>query len=318
MSTTSGSEGSAYDLYLENLPTISSSCSCLHQHHHNCHGDINCISDDTGSTRSTCCTNLRWSSASSERAVSETYSNSLNCDLTSTLTHSPHVSSSQCNNPYFQNYDIPKSVQASQCSHTVNESRMSNTSNTDDSSTYNSYIFPFRSNRDLELCGEENYENSSVIYSHVLSSSSTTSSNSSGGPTYAPAPLCTSFTSTMSAIDTQPCYSVVVKRADKERRGHHQEKTECSSESTCSTYQEKVAENERLEHHYQVPRTAIANLYLMVRYLFPRPLWFLIMIRRSCISSFLSFNKTNIAQFSFPSKFVGKERKRRGRCVPKL
>lgn len=269
MSTTSGSEGSACDLYLENFPTISSSCSCLHHpHRQNCNGDINCISDDTASTRSTCCTNLRWSSASSEQAGSETYSSSLNCDLTSALIHSPPAFSSERNNPYLQNYDIPKSVQASQCSHTIDESRTSSRSNNDDSSTYNSEIFPFRSNRDLELCGEENYENSSVIYSHIMSSSSTASSNSSGGPSYALAPLsCTSVSSTMPAIDTEPCYSVVVKRADKGRG--HQEETKCSSESMCSAVKEKVAENERLEHHYQVPRTAIANLYLMVRHSFP-------------------------------------------------
>lgn len=338
--TTSGSEGSSCDLYLENVhfpPISSSSSSCLnhhHHHHHHCHSDINCISDDTASTRSTCCTNLRWSSASSERAASETYSNSLTSDLNSSLLQIPQSSSSDhhvtirtsCgnDNPFLQNYDIPKvGVKNCDCTHSSNtnssntssgntnsrntssgntnsnntnesESRRSSQSNSDNdtSSAFTSDILSFKLNRELEICGDENYENSSIIYSHLMSSSSTTSSNSSGGcPTYTyalvhPCPTPVS-TSTRPVIEPeQPCYSVVVKKNEKGRGGHHQhqkneeesERRKCSSDSTsCSSsalLPSKVAGNESSsleQHHYQVPRTAIANLYLMV-----------------CFSSFLS------------------------------
>ena len=299
--TTSGSEGSSCDLYLENVhfpPISSSSSSCLnHHHHHHCHSDINCISDDTASTRSTCCTNLRWSSASSERAASETYSTSLTSDLNSSLLQIPQSSDhhttirTSCgnDNPFLQNYDIPKvGVKNCDCTHSnanESESRRSSQSNSDNdtSSAFTSDILSFKLNRELEICGDENYENSSIIYSHLMSSSSTTSSNSSGGcPTYTyalvhPCPTPVS-TSTRPVIEPeQPCYSVVVKKNEKGRGSHQHQKSEeesekrkCSSDSTsCSSstlLPSKVAGNEcsSLQHHYQVPRTAIANLYLMV------------------------------------------------------
>lgn len=262
MATACGSEGSASDLYLESFPVTSSSASCLHTHHHhsNCHGDINCISDDAASTRSTCFTNLLWSSAISDKAVSEIYSSSINSDLNSFSTRTAEEASSS--NKYFENYDVPRCVETMKCPPGMSEPRVYSLSNIDEISNPDSS--PYRSNRDVDFCFEENYENSSVIYSHLMSSSSTTSSNSSGGPTYASTSLsCTPVTSAVTVTDPFRHYSVVVRKGEKVRS--HQEGRKCSSNSTCSSLQEKVdTERECTAHHYQVPRTATANLYRTV------------------------------------------------------
>lgn len=147
-------------------------------------------SEDGASTRSTCFTNLRWSSSTNESVLGYVSCNSLDGDAH--LPSSAHLRHQQftpsCCNPYLQNYDVPRNSSLSQCKSTcisIN-TLCSGSSHTEDPSDrpFSPDILSFHMTKDLVLgCDDTNAPSSGSGSNSVFnlrSSNSTCSSNGSG------------------------------------------------------------------------------------------------------------------------------------------
>ena len=209
----SGSDGSACDLFSD---------GALYSGH--VHG-----SDETASTRSTCCSTLRWSSSSSERGRSYMSAKSLDGD-----NRSAHqLTFSSCVNPYLQNYDVPRTAFcSSRLSVDSGQSQMTE-------SPYVSDVLSLTFAKDLDLSSDDANSTStdSTFCSHAHSSSSNCSSDCSSGSSF----LNLSAMTTGPTLLQQQCAPSLKIRFEEPLEHHH----------PASMYS-----------NYQVPRTAIANIRL--------------------------------------------------------
>ena len=206
-------------------------------------------SEDTTSTRSTCFTSLRWSSSTNESVVGYVSSHSLNGDshrsshLPSCLRQQPFIP--PCDNPYLQNYAVPRNSSLSECKSTCSSintlcSRGMLQSEEAGESRFTPEILSFHMAKDLDLSSDETNSGSSsdsTFGSNLRSSCSTCSSNGSGPSVFVSSPLTSSTSASV-------CCN-------------------CCNVSSASAFHQ----------HYQAPRAVLACEYLKVRFTLSRPLF---------------------------------------------
>lgn len=170
-------------------------------------------SEDGASTRSTCFTNLRWSSSTNESVLGYVSCHSLDGD-TPHLCSSAHLrhqqfTPSSCCNPYLQNYDVPRNSSLSQCKSTCMSinTLCSGGSHAEDPSErpFSPEILAFHMDKDLVLCDDRTTGSSGDSSSgfNLRSSSSTCSSSGSGPSVF----LSTHLTDCQSPPHTRACNS---------------------------------------------------------------------------------------------------------------
>lgn len=284
---TTGSDGSSCDAFSEilrlNTSTPNSSLEKSSQF-----GDSMCCpsqgpGSDGGSsgnsTRSTCCTNLRWSSSSTTTETGGYVSCNTSLDgdgLNSVYSASQSmmipssVTSSSCNNPYLQNYDIPRSATSFR--------EMRSLTSTD-SFDRTKAILPAVSTikATIEANGANNsdnnshYQNSEILLQHlkeqeesrtvVLKGSSTSSTSSSFSSSHLPQ---SSSCSSHLLLDGKSSSSSRLVNTSSCHHNHHPVSVSPSRTILPTTNNGHVQQQE----HYQVPKTALANLYLKVSFSF--------------------------------------------------
>lgn len=291
---TTGSDGSSCDAFSEilrlNTSTPNSSIIEKTSQFGDCQsqggpGSDGGSSSGNNSTRSTCCTNLRWSSSSTttETGGYVSCNTSLDGDGNNSVYTSQSMmipSSSSCNNPYLQNYDVPRN------SSSVRDMRSfasdSNRIKTTTKPAVNGLQQQNSIHNEIHSDNSQNYENSQVVLQHlqqqelqepmtaVPSASFTTSSScfSSHLPSSSSNDLSLGTRSSSSLVNTSSCHhnshhtvpaTITVTNNSQGLPSHHHHHHHVVSLSSTSSPQQ--------QDHYQVPRTALTNLYLKVSFL---------------------------------------------------
>lgn len=178
-------------------------------------------SEDGASTRSTCFTNLRWSSSTNESVLGYVSCNSLDGDAHLSSHSSAHLRHQQftpsCCNPYLQNYDVPRNSSLSQCKSTcisINTLCSGSSHNEDPSERpFSPDILSFQMAKDLVLSSDDTNACSSGSGSNsgfnLRSSDSTCSSNGSGPSLFLPSHLNDfQASNTFAACDPMQHYQV--------------------------------------------------------------------------------------------------------------